>query len=104
MPETWISAWWGIGGAFIYAAPRWVACMVASRKTGGGVTLCTVEGVVAIIVGAIAAAAFSGLASGVLNMKDATAVSAMVGLVANRIDLAAVLGGRLLKSLKGDEK
>lgn len=78
-----LPAFWGSCGAFIYAGPRWVACLVASREKGVGSWVCLVELTVAIGVGAVAASAFSALAHRLTGIPDANAISAMIGLLAN---------------------
>lgn len=94
-------ALWGVLGAFIYAAPRWVACLVACRESGAPGWLCTLEFAVALGTGAIAAAAFSAAALGLTGLKDANAISAMIGLLANPTapalvnKLSAVVGSTL---------
>jgi hypothetical protein len=82
-----ILAWpaaWGFLGAFIYAAPRWVACAWASR---GAAWRCSIEAVVCLAVGAIAAAAFARWALAFLHQSagDLNAVAAMIGLLANSL-------------------
>lgn len=79
---TW-PAVWGFLGAFIYAAPRWVACLVACREAKASPWPCALELAVALATGSIAAAAFSATAMALSHVKDANAVSAMVGLLAN---------------------
>lgn len=75
---------WGFLGAFIYAAPRWVACAWGSR---GAAWRCSIEAGVCLAVGAIAAAAFARWAVGFLHQAagDLNAVAAMIGLLANRL-------------------
>lgn len=76
-------AFWGALGAFIYAAPKLISCFVASAEAGTGSGRCWLEFVFAIATGAIAAAAFSSVASELIKIKDGNAVAAMVGLLAN---------------------
>lgn len=106
--------WWGAGGAFVFAAPRWIACLVACREAGTPGWHCTGEFVVALLIGAFAAEAFSAFASEVLHMKDANAVSAMIGLLANPMAPRIAAGGagivgnllnsKIGKALQGEDK
>lgn len=85
-----LPAFWGAAGAFIYAGPRWVACLVASHETKAGSWVCFLELVVALAVGSIASAAFSALAHRLTNIEDSNAVAAMIGLLANPLTPAIV--------------
>lgn len=116
------SPWlWGIAGATIYAAPRWVINLSsppAGRPVNSG--LCTLEMFVAISVGCLAAGAFGRLIGALvlttLHIRDDNATCALIGLLANRVapmvvekgssalDSGATVVGRVLKALKGEEK
>jgi hypothetical protein len=76
-------AFWGAAGAFIYAAPQWLACLVACGKSGSPAWSCTAEFGVALATGAIAAGAFTALAVGMNPIKDVNAIASMIGLLAN---------------------
>lgn len=107
---------WGALGAFIYAAPRLSACLVAARQRGGGWGVCALEFATALITGTIAAAAFAPSVARLLapDAHDLNAVAAMIGLLANPTApklvetlstiASNVVSGRLLKSIKGDEQ
>lgn len=106
-------ALWGGLGAFIYAAPRWVACLVACREAKARAWPCSLEFGVALASGGIASAAFSALVMQTLGIKDASAIAAMVGLLANptapvlvsRVSAAVAntLAGKVEKTLPGDK-
>jgi hypothetical protein len=105
------AAWfWGLGGAFIYAAPRWIAALVAARNNVGTVAICMLEFAVALAIGAIAAAAFGSLVLETLHLKDENAISAMIGLFANTVSprlvepVSTAVANRVLLMLKGGEK
>lgn len=102
-------ATWGGAGAFIYAAPRWLACAVPKP---GAAWSCTMEALVSIAVGVISAAAFSHWLLAFLHQRpaDLPAVAAMVGLLANPVapklveGLSTIVANRAAKLLKEDEK
>lgn len=113
MTGTMIAALWGLSGAFIYAAPRWMACAFASK----GVALrCSLEMIVCLGIGSIAAAAFGPWVLVFLKQRptDLGAISAMVGLLANPtapkvVDMIGNLASsglvsRIAKAVKGDDK
>jgi hypothetical protein len=77
------AAIWGALGAFIYGAPRLIACAIACRDAGTSSWLCVLEFGVALLIGTIAAAAFSALVLSLTHLKDGHAISAMIGLLAN---------------------
>lgn len=111
---------WGLAGTFIYAGPRWVISLFGEPAGRAHTAHCTVELVVALTVGSLAAAAFGPAAATVvltsLHLKDDNAVAAVIGLFANKLAPALVEKGssaltsgsdifnRVLKALKGDEK
>lgn len=77
------AAFWGFMGAFIYAGPKLVACIVAAKEAKGSSLICALDAVVAMVSGAIAAAAFFQLVLTSFGLKDQNAISALIGLVAN---------------------
>ncbi len=82
---TLIAAGWGAAGAFGYAFPKWLACVItASRTPGGSSRICALEAVGSVIIGAIAAAAFGEVALTFLHIEHHKAVSTFLGLCANR--------------------
>lgn len=96
-----LPAAWGFLGAFCYAGPRLVSCFIKARDEARGWWLCGLDFIVAIIVGAIAAASFGTLALTLLHLNDQNAASALVGWVANRVDAASIISsltGRNMKS------
>lgn len=94
-------AFWGVMGAFIYAAPQWVACLVHCRDTGERGWTCTLEFAIALVTGGIAAAAFSRSVVGFTPIKDLVPIAATIGLLANSTApvlirrLSALVGTRL---------
>lgn len=108
-----LPALWGAAGAFIYAGPRWVACLIAARETKRFGWACFAEFVVAIIVGAISAAAFSAVALRLTDVRDGNAIAAMIGLLANPLTPAVIkkatdvagntLGNRVGRAIGGDQ-
>lgn len=111
---------WGLAGAFIYAGPRWVIALASKGVERHNTLFCTLEFLVALLVGMAAAAAFGPLASKValttLEVKDDNAVSALIGLLMNPAGpkLIEVASGtltkgaetvdRVLGALKGEDK
>jgi hypothetical protein len=88
------SPWfWGLGGAFIYAAPKLSACYFSALQTPESPAKCVVDAGFAVVIGPIAAAAFSGTVqanvslSGVEHMP---AVAAVIGLLANPVAPGAI--------------
>lgn len=105
---------WGFLGAFIYAAPRLTACVVAAQAARGGSLVCLLEFFTASGVGAVAAAAFAPTLAHLVGAdRDINAISAMIGLIANRTApklvetlstiTANIVSGRIMKTFKGDE-
>jgi hypothetical protein len=77
------AAIWGFLGAFIYAAPRWTACLATTRPTGHTIGFCTLELVTALLVGSVAAACFGRLALTFIHIADDNGVASVIGLLAN---------------------
>lgn len=113
-PSYLSSAVWGVAGAFVYAAPRLIACLITCREKGDKPWLCLAEFVVSLIIGAIGAAAFSTVAMGLAHMKDVNAASALTGMLVNPVApkligaagaiMSSVIESPLAKALKGGEK
>lgn len=79
---------WGLAGAWIYAAPRWLACVYGQPGTFWKAHWrCTLEAGVCLAVGALAAAAFAGWIITAWHPvgADMPAIAAMIGLLANPI-------------------
>lgn len=100
------AALWGFLGAFMYAGPRTVVAIYAARERGlrwGGHAA---EGLIALLVGTIAAEAFAPWIQDYLkrtSAHDLRALGVMLGLVANRAapTLVDLVAGKLMKRLKG---
>lgn len=110
-----LPAFWGFLGAFIYAAPRWVACLAGTRTDNGGSNaVCTLEAVIALVIGAIAASAFGDMVMTVFKLDNSNSACAIIGLLANPVTpklveaAPSMLNGFLTswagKSLKEDPK
>jgi hypothetical protein len=110
-------AWWGMLGAFPYAAPRLLACVFAAKEHQAGTLRCWAEFVVAMATGAIMAAAFGPWVQVAFrhgSPEELRGICSMIGLLSNRVApmfvdnlsgiAAGVLTGRIAKALKGDEK
>jgi hypothetical protein len=111
---------WGLAGAFIYAGPRWIIALSGKADSRSAITISTMEMLVALAVGTLAAGAFGPLGSKVLlttlKVQDENAMATVIGLFANRLapelverGSSAFNGGvgvldKVLKALKGDEK
>lgn len=80
-----LPAFWGVLGAFVYAAPRWLVC---HRDKGCTTHACNLQFAVAVIIGAIAAAGFAPALASWLNRlhdQDVRAISTLVGVLANPV-------------------
>jgi hypothetical protein len=75
----------GLAGSFIYAAPRWLACMVGHREAKSPVWPCFAEFLTSLAIGAIAAFAFCAVVMGFAHVKDINAIGALIGLLANPV-------------------
>lgn len=105
---------WGFMGAFIYAAPRLVKCFLTCKEAGTSGWFCTMEFVIALATGAIAAAAWAALVMGWTHVRDSNAMSATIGLLVNPLApmmvstasgvINAALSSKLGRVLQGDEK
>ena len=100
------AALWGFLGAFMYAAPRTVVAIYAARERGLRWSGHVAEGVIALVVGTIAAEAFTAWIQDYLNRSsphDLRALGVMLGLVSNRAapTLVDLVAGKLMKRLKG---
>lgn len=115
-----IDPWfWGFCGAVIYACPRWVIRLSAPIEARPNATLCTLEMLISLAVGSLAAGAFGAAAEHVvlttLHLREDNATCASIGLLANRVapivvekgssalDSGAAMLARVLKALKGEE-
>jgi len=78
---TW-AATWGLLGAFCYAGPRWSLCAFATRGVAGR---CTLDAVVSLMVGTIAAGAACNAAMLAFDLREdyRNSVAAFIGLMAN---------------------
>lgn len=107
-------AWWGVLGAFVYAANRLVPCLAAARAAKQWPWGCVADFFISLAVGGIGAAAFTTVAEGFVHLKDPNAVATLIGLLANPIVpkitgsapalLGLVLESPLARALKGETK
>lgn len=107
-------ALWGAAGAFIPSAPRLAACLNSCKETGARGFACTGDFLIALLIGAIGAAAFSPVAIQLSHLKDPAAIATMIGLLANRLApnlikgadsvLGAAVESPLAKLLRGSDK
>lgn len=99
-------AFWGLAGAFIWAGPEWLACIFSDGK--GPKLKCTLEFIVRLLTGVLAAAAFTPWVLEIFhNSENRTQpIAALIGLMANTTapKLVDVLSARALKVFKGDSK
>lgn len=85
-------AFWGLLGAFVYAAPRLLVTL-SEIQTAGRRWLPWAEFVLALTFGPIGAAAFTPIGSDMVGWKGAAnlrALALMIGMVANPIAPAVV--------------
>lgn len=83
---------WGLCGAFIYAAPKLSACLFGSAPSAP-CARCLVDAAFAIIIGPLAAASFNdSLAAhfGYSAQRDLNASAAVIGLLANPVAPSAI--------------
>ena len=107
-PTTLASALWGLAGAFIYAAPNLSTCLF-TRKAGdgfGAIGRCVLDFAVALVIGALASAAFAQWAQAFLKRtgpEELRAIAAVIGLLANPAAprLTARLSSWLIKKAPG---
>lgn len=90
MDASLVTACWGLAGAVNYAAPKLSLCYYTAREAHAPWGKCLAEFPIALIVGAISAAAFSGWLAGFLHQSDSRAVAAMVGMIANTVSPAMI--------------
>ena len=98
-------AFWGLLGAIIYAAPKLVSC-VYSAESRSHSTRCCAEALVALVIGAIGAAAFEPWIDSYLHgsgAQNTRAMSAVIGMLANSTapGIIAFLGDTLLTRIRG---
>lgn len=107
------SPWfWGFCGAFIYAATRFSTCLLRSFQTGERWWLCAVDAGIAVLVGPVAAGAFTVTIqklSGLSGVEHVPAVAATIGLLANPLapgltDVLAKGALRRAEKMAGGEK
>ena len=101
-------ALWGFLGAVIYAAPRLSVCLF-SKEPGAKALRCLIEAVTALMIGAIAAAAFSEWIIRFLHLAqilDLRAVAATIGALATPTAPAIInaLSGGLMARYFGEKK
>jgi Na+/H+-dicarboxylate symporter len=80
-------AFWGFLGAIIYAAPKMTTCLFAEAGSAH-LRRCLIEGLTALLIGTVAAAAFQPWLGGYLHAttpQDTKAMSAMIGMLANTV-------------------
>ena len=83
-----VMAFWGLAGAAVYGAPRWAMCVKTCRRAGRDASECHEELVVSLVVGAISGAAAGPYLADIVRQTEphqVRAVTALVGLVANRV-------------------
>jgi hypothetical protein len=110
-------ATWGLLGAFVYAGPRFVVCFDHCRENKDNPIGCFMDFAVCLAVGAICAEGALNLISAVTHIQDKNAVSALIGLTANRaapklaetlaLGADAIISGRMFKRTlnpKGDQE
>jgi hypothetical protein len=93
---TLVAALWGLAGAFMYAAPKMSACVFSAKPEDGPPMRCVIDAIIALVIGALAAAAFAEFAQDFLKRTEPgarSAIAAVIGLLAN--PLAPRLIGRL---------
>lgn len=82
-----VLAAWGLAGAAVYGAPRWVLCVKVCRKQDCNPQECHEELIVSLLIGAIAGAAAGQYVAEIVNQTQPhqiRAVTALLGLIANR--------------------
>jgi hypothetical protein len=112
-PRYGVAAVFGCAGAFMYGGQRWLACVAGGAGPFWRVHWrCSMEGLVTLAVGALAAAAFADWAMTLARPLggDLPAVAAMIGLLANPIapklaarlssEAAAAMAARLARVLR----
>lgn len=99
---------WGVMGAFVYAAPRLLVSL-SDQKPDRRAWMPWAEFVIAITIGAIGAAACSGLVASTIHQTqsaDLRAIGLIVGMVANPVAPAIVhlVGENILHRLNAPLK
>lgn len=100
---------YGGAGAFIYAAPRLLACLRSPKDHGDSVFSCSFEFIIALTIGAIGAGAFAPWLAGVRGMtepRDLNAIAVIIGLMANPtaptiITFAPRMASTILAAMRG---
>lgn len=112
MFATFAPAMWGIGGAFIYAGPRWVVAL----RGGALLVLATLDLMICLGIGGIGAAGFAPVAETMLltfvHVQDHNATCLVIGLFLNpfapsivekgtgALDFGSGLALRVLKAIR----
>jgi len=82
-------ALWGFAGAISYAAPLLSTCLfTSSQEPGGSSAKCTLDFIIAVFIGTVAAAAFTPLIQELLHKSTdpwLRVIAVTIGLLANRI-------------------
>jgi hypothetical protein len=97
---------WGFLGAMGYAANSFGVCYYAATRPppdgNGRWGKCLFDGIIAVLIGTICAAAFTTMVAHVLGQKDIHAIAAMIGLLANPIRpmVEVVIRSRLETAVK----
>ena len=68
------AALWGMAGAFMYAAPKLSACAFSTKPEDGPPMRCILDAVIALVIGALAAAAWGQFALEFLKRTEAGAL------------------------------
>jgi hypothetical protein len=100
------AALWGLAGAFMYAGPKMSACVFSAKPDDGPPIRCVIDAIIALIIGALASAAFAQFAQGFFKRAEPgalSAIAAVIGLLANPLAprLIAKLSSWLLKKAPG---
>ena len=99
-------SFWGLLGAIFFAAPKLIACLYGNEEGRRHAGRCVAETTVALVVGTIAAAAFSPWLVkyvGAKTPQEAKAMSTLVGILANPIGPGVIsfLSESVLTRIKG---
>lgn len=92
-------AWWGFLGAILYAGPRLTPC-IFNPEHPHSLWVCLFEFLLALMIGAVGAAAFTPWLLASLHhegVPELRAISTLVGLSANQPKVLDLLGGRLVR-------
>lgn len=100
---------WGLGGAFLFAAPRLFRCWVGCRDTGAPRLDCFFDFFVCLAIGAIASSAFTPSLLTRVGAEHQNGVSTLVGVLANPLipvitKEAPRMWERILKAMLGGDR